>query len=186
MMDSEGLGMDSDSFSFEVSMSAIEGLGTGPEVSTQDVEAIMAAETGSSSEPFLLNSEPTRVASTEPIFLDSEPTHTGRKRKAKDMSGLTVCFCGERARPGDAGSIQCRKAGCATVWVCYSATSNMFITNAAYSTIFNVLGMRTCNREAGLVSHACVSQARAARARRLGVASKPPPVSAPLLSNLNL
>jgi hypothetical protein len=108
-----------DSFSFKVSMSAIEGLRTGPEVLTQDVEAIMAAKTGSLSEPFLLNSEPMCVALTEPIFLDSKPTRIGRKRKAKDMSGLTVCFCRECARPGNVGSIQCWKAGCATVWVQY-------------------------------------------------------------------
>lgn len=113
----EGLTMDS--FRFEVPTYAMEGLGTGPEVSTQDIEAIMESETRSSIEPILLNSEPTRAGSlTEPIFLDSEPTRTGRKRKAKDMSGLSLCFCGERARPGDVGSIQCRKAGCTTVWVC--------------------------------------------------------------------
>ncbi|KAF8501131.1 hypothetical protein F5888DRAFT_1632900 [Russula emetica] len=118
-MDSEGLGTDSESFSFEVPTCAIKGLETGPKVSTQDVvEAIMGA--GSSAEPILLESKPTRVGSlTEPIFLDSKPTCAGRKRKAKDMSGLTVCFCGEHAKPGDAGSIQCQKAGCATIWVVF-------------------------------------------------------------------
>ena len=103
----EGLGTES--FSFGLSTCALEGLGTdasGPEVSTCDLEALFM-DTGSP---------------TEPVFLDSEPTRAGRKRKAKDMSGLSVCFCGERAKPGDVGSIQCRKAGCATVWVmlfCY-------------------------------------------------------------------
>ena len=98
----EGLGTDP--FSFEVPMYAIEGLGTnlsksGPEVSTCDIEAIMVA-----TEPPI-----------EPTFLDSEPTHTGRKQKAKDMSGLPFCLCGEHVKPGDICSIQCRKAGCATV-----------------------------------------------------------------------
>jgi hypothetical protein len=196
----EGLGTDS--FSFEVPTCAMDGLGTGPEVSTQDVEAII--EAGSSTEPILLDSEPTRMGpltkpillgsepmhagsstqpifldseptragpltehtllqvdyepmhaglSTEPIFLNSEPMRTGRKRKAKDMSGLTICFCGERAKLGDAGSIQCRKAGCIAVWVCYP-TFNRFMADAAHSTIFNVLGMRTRDRGAGYVIHA--------------------------------
>jgi hypothetical protein len=86
-----------------MSTCAIEGLGTdtsGPEVLTYEIEALM--QTGSP---------------IDPIFLDSEPTRAGRKRKAKDMSGLSVCLCGEHAKPGDAGSIQCRKAGCATAWV---------------------------------------------------------------------
>ena len=118
----EGLGTDS--FSFEVPMCAVESLRTGHEVSTQDVEAVMDA--GSLTEPTLLDSEPTHTVSstevTELIFLDSEPTHTGRKRKAKDMSGLKVCFCGEHAKPNDLGSIQCQKTGCATIWVRCSAT----------------------------------------------------------------
>ena len=66
-----------DPLSFGVPMSAIEGLGkdaSGPEVATCEIEALM--ETGSL---------------TQPLFLDSEPTHVGRKRKAKDMSGLSVC-----------------------------------------------------------------------------------------------
>ena len=82
-----------DPFSFEVPSHATEGLVTDssvPEVSTYDVEAILATE-----------------FSTQPTFLDSEPTRAGRKRKAKDMSGLTLCLCGERAKPGDVGSIQC-------------------------------------------------------------------------------
>jgi hypothetical protein len=92
-----------DAFSFGVPTSAIEGLGTdasGPEVATCEIKALM--ETGSL---------------TQPLFLDSEPMRVGRKWKAKDMSGLSVCFCGENAKPGDVSSIQCWKAGCATVWV---------------------------------------------------------------------
>jgi len=92
-----------DPLSFGVPTSAIEGLGTdasGPEVVTCEIEALM--ETGSL---------------TQPLFLDSEPMHVGRKWKAKDMSRLSVCLCGENAKPGDVSSIQCQKAGCATVWV---------------------------------------------------------------------
>ena len=139
-------------------MRTIEGLETGPDVSTQDIEAIMDAgyltepilldteSTHAASatvmEPILLNTEPTHVASAtvtepilldtesthaasatvtepilldtesthtvsamEPIFLDSEPMRAGRKRKAKDMSGLRVCFCGEHAKPDKVDSI---------------------------------------------------------------------------------
>ena len=92
-----------DPLSFGVPISAIEGLGTdasGPKVATCEIEALM--ETGSL---------------TQPLFLDSEPTCVGRKRKAKDMSGLSVCLCEENAKPGNVSSIQCQKAGCATVWV---------------------------------------------------------------------
>ena len=96
----------------------------------------------------------------EPIFLDSEPTHTGRKQKAKDMSELTLCLCEERAKPDDIRSIQCQKAGCAMVWVCVSMMFRKFITDTAYSIIFTVLDMRTCNQKAGYASHACASQAQ--------------------------
>ena len=41
------------------------------------------------------------------------------------------------------------------------------------SIIFNVLGIRTCNQEAGHMIHACVSQAQVAQARRLIIISKP-------------
>ena len=103
-------------------MRTIEGLETGPDMSTQDIEAIMDA--GYLTEPILLDTESMHVASatvtkpilldtesthatsaTEPIFLDSEPTRAGRKRKAKDMSGLRVCFCGEHAKPDKVDSI---------------------------------------------------------------------------------
>jgi hypothetical protein len=154
----EGLGIDP--FSFEIPTYALEGLRTdlsSPEVSTYEMEAIMATEMATESP-------------IEPTFLDSEPTCVGRKRKAKDMSGLTLCLCEERAEPGDVGSIQCRKAGCATVWVCYSATFNKFVADTAHSIIFNVLGMRTHDQEAGYVSLACASQALVVR--NLGVARR--------------
>ena len=191
------------SFAFELPTCVIDGLESGPEVSTNDIKAIMkigslteptflASEpmrVGSSTQPILLNSEPTHIgsltepimflnseptragSSTKPTFLDSEPTHAGRKQKAKDMSGLTVCLCGEHIKPGDEGSIQCQKAGCATVWVCDSATFDKSMANTSYSITFNVLGMRMHNQEAGYASLACTSQAQA---RRLGVASIAP------------
>jgi len=142
-------------FSFGLPTCAMEGLGTdasGPgEVSTYDIEALM--ETGSP---------------TEPTFINSEPTRAGRKRKAKDMSGLSVCFCGEHAEPGNASSIQCRKAGCATLWVCYSAMFDKFFADTPNSITFNALGIRTWGQGIGCVSHACASKAQA---RRPGVAS---------------
>lgn len=86
-------GLGTDQFSCEVPAHAIEGLRTdlsGPEVSTYNIEVIMAAK-----------------SPTEPTFLNSKPMHTGRKQKAKDMSGLTLCFYGDHAKPGDVGSIRC-------------------------------------------------------------------------------
>ena len=58
-----------------------------------------------------------RVSDPDPLFIESEPTHTGRRRKCRDMSGLSQCLCGETAKPNKEGSIQCQKVGCETVWV---------------------------------------------------------------------
>jgi hypothetical protein len=166
----------------------MEGLesASGPEVSTQSlIEAIVKAnpsiepifldsepmhtQAGPSTEPAFIDSEPMHAGPlAEPAFIDSEPTRMGRKRKAKDMSGLTVCLCGERAKPGDVGSIQCRKAGCATIWVSHSATLSEFMAETTCSIISNVLDMRMSDQEVGYVSLAHVSQAR-----RPGVASRP-------------
>jgi hypothetical protein len=55
--------------------------------------------------------------SSLPTFFASEPTRAGRKRKCRDMSGLSLCLCGDTAKPNDMGSIRCQKAGCETVWV---------------------------------------------------------------------
>ena len=96
-------GLETGTFSFGLPTYAIgtDASVSGPEVSTYEIEALLKAG-----------------SLTDPIFIDSEPTRAGRKRKAKDMSGLSVCFCGERAKPDDVDSIQCQKAGCATLWVC--------------------------------------------------------------------
>ena len=98
---------------------------SGPEVSTYDVEALLM-KTELLPEPIAVNSEPI-VVDSEPIFIDSEPTRAGRKRKAKDMTGLSVCLCGEHAKPDDVGSIRCRKTGCATIWVSYSAMETLWL-----------------------------------------------------------
>ena len=140
----EGLGTESSGF--EVPIYAIGDLGTkfsGPKVSTYDVEAILRTK-----------------SLTEPIFLDSEPTCMGRKWKAKDMSGLNVCLCGEWAKPDNVGSIQCWKAGCATVWVCL--TFGKFIgpmPDIAHSITLTVLGIRMHGQKVGYMSHAYTSQA---------------------------
>ena len=63
-------------------------------MATYEVEAIMMATAAES---------PTEV--NEPTFLNSKPTRAGRKWKAKDMSKLTFCFCGECVKPGDMDSI---------------------------------------------------------------------------------
>jgi len=161
-------GFETEAFSFEVPTHAMEGFGTdlsGPEVSTYDVEALMDAESPAEQVNNVIQLTTSENGATshgpEPVFLDSEPTRAGRKRKAKDMSGLTVCLCGERAKPDDVGSIRCRKAGCATLWVCCSTTFENFMTNTTYSITFNVLGIRTCDRKPGYVTHACASQAQA-------------------------
>ena len=58
-----------------------------------------------------------KPSGSEVIFLDSEPTHVGCGRRCGDMSGLSLCLCGESAQPDDVGSIQCERTGCETVWV---------------------------------------------------------------------
>jgi len=50
-------------------------------------------------------------------FFDSEPTCVGRKQRCRDISGLSVCLCGERVREGDVDSIKCHRNGCETIWV---------------------------------------------------------------------
>ena len=86
-------------------------------------------------------------------FFDSAPTHVGRKRRCRDMSGLSLCLCGESARPNDVGSIQCQGNGCETDWVsnCVKFASSGL---KRLSTISGVLGMRIKDQDAGLVWHA--------------------------------
>lgn len=52
-----------------------------------------------------------------PASIISTPTRMGQRRKVRDMSGLSMCLCGDHAQAGNAGSIQCQRAGCETVWV---------------------------------------------------------------------
>jgi len=58
-----------------------------------------------------------RGSDPDPLFFESEPTHTSRRRKCRDISGLSQCLCGDIAKPNEEGSIQCQKIGCKTVWV---------------------------------------------------------------------
>ena len=57
------------------------------------------------------------TSDTEPFFPVLEMTHVGRKRKCRDMSGLSLCLCGVSVQPDDVGSIRCQRTGCETVWV---------------------------------------------------------------------
>ena len=51
------------------------------------------------------------------VFFDTEPTRMGRRRRCRDMSGLSQCLCGVSVQQGDLGSIQCHRDGCETTWV---------------------------------------------------------------------
>jgi hypothetical protein len=57
------------------------------------------------------------IGSQMPTNSKTELTRTGRRTKRRDMTGLSQCLCGEKAQSDDAGSIQCQRAGCETVWV---------------------------------------------------------------------
>jgi hypothetical protein len=35
------------------------------------------------------------------LFFKSEPMCVGQRQKCRDMSGLSLCLCGESARPDD-------------------------------------------------------------------------------------
>ena len=86
------------------------------------------------------------------LFFESEPTHVGRRRKCRDMSGLSLCLCSDSARPDDAGSIRCQRAGCETVWVSFTSNSFRILkdSNGTHSTTFNALGTRTYDQDHGL------------------------------------
>ncbi|KAI0282665.1 hypothetical protein BC826DRAFT_1133945, partial [Russula brevipes] len=49
-----------------------------------------------------------------PLSIISTPTRMGQRRKVRDMSGLSMCLCGDHAQAGNASSIQCQRAGCET------------------------------------------------------------------------
>ena len=69
------------------------------------------------------------------LFFDSAPTRVGHKRRCRDMTGLSLCLCGESVQPGDVGSIRCQRAGCETIWVsnCVDfATSRLNLKAAQY------------------------------------------------------
>ena len=86
------------------------------------------------------------------LFFESEPTRVGRRRKCRDMSGLSLCLCGESARPDDAESIRCQRAGCETVWVSLTFNTFRILTdNGTHSTTFDVLDTRTHDQGHGRV-----------------------------------
>jgi hypothetical protein len=39
------------------------------------------------------------------LFFESELMYMGQRQKCRDMSGLSLCLCGDSTRPDDAGSI---------------------------------------------------------------------------------
>ena len=61
----------------------------------------------------------TKSPGMAPEFIESEPTCVGQRRRCRDMSGLSVCLCGNCAELGDVASIQCQKIGCETIWVSF-------------------------------------------------------------------
>jgi hypothetical protein len=101
--------------------------------------------------------EPTNLATDLITTAEPELMRTGRRGKRKDMSGLSLCLCGESALPGDARSIQCQRAGCETVWVSNPGLlplGSSRLNLLWYSTTLNALGTTMCNLEVGPVRSA--------------------------------
>jgi len=86
-------------------------------------------------------SEP-ELSGSDNLFFDSEPTRMGRKRRCRDISGLSLCLCGVSVPPDEEGSVQCQKAGCEMIWVSDCVDFAHSRLNQV-SIIFGVLGMRT-------------------------------------------
>jgi len=88
------------------------------------------------------------------LFFNSELTRGGCRRRCRDMSGLSLCLCGESVHPGDVGSIRCQRTGCETTWVstCVNCTGSRL--NQQLSIIFAALGMRIQGLDIGLVRRA--------------------------------
>lgn len=86
-------------------------------------ESLQVAESLSESAEFSIAERRQSDLPQEDASLDASATNlltrtrTGRSLKRRDMSGLSLCLCGEAAVPGDARSIRCQRAGCETVWV---------------------------------------------------------------------
>ncbi len=92
-----------------------------------------------------------RVSNPEPLFFESEPMCAGRRRKCRDMSGLSQCLCGDTAKLNEEGkeegSIQCQKVRCETVWVSsrFHNQPVMFfdsLANYVHSITFSALGIK--------------------------------------------
>ena len=69
------------------------------------------------------------------------------------MSSLSQCLCGDNAKKGDVGSIQCKRVGCETVWVSDCGDFSSSRLNRP-SFIFGVLGIRMQVPKIGLARHA--------------------------------
>ena len=82
------------------------------------------------------------------------PMHiTSCKQRCRDMSGLSQCLCSDNAKKDNAGSIQCKRVGCKTVWVSDCGDFASSRLNRA-SFIFDVLGIRMQVPKIGLARHA--------------------------------
>ena len=66
--------------------------------------------------PTIERSEP-ELSGSDLLFFDSELTRMGCRQRCRDMSGLSLCLCGESVQPSDVGSIRCQRTGCETTWV---------------------------------------------------------------------
>ena len=80
-------------------------------------------------------------------------TRVGRRRRCRDMSGLSLCLCRESVQPCNVASIRCQRTGCETIWVSPCVAFAGPRPNCL-SIIFGVSGMRTQDQDTGLVRHA--------------------------------
>ena len=116
-----------------------------------DSEATHMGQVQTQSNPVAEQSEP-KPDGSDILFFDSEPTRVGCRRRCRDMSGLSQCLCGETVGPGDAGSIQCQRAGCETIWVSkFDAFASSKLKRL--SIIFGVLCMTMRDHNIGPVRH---------------------------------
>ena len=117
-----------------------------------DSKAMHMGQMQMKSNPVADRSEP-EPSGSGLLFFDSEPTHVGRRRRCRDMSGLSLCLCRDIVPPDSVGSIKCQKVGCETTWV------RIFVDFARpklkqCSIIFSVLRLRMQDYDNGPVRHA--------------------------------
>lgn len=124
-----------------------------------DPKTTHAGQVQVESNPIIRQHEPDLSGS---LFFDSEPTRGGRKRKCRDMSGLSLCLCGECVQPGDIDSIRCHRTGCEMIWVSHCVDFVTFVgfTLSQHSIIIGALGMGTQDLKIGFVRHAQQQRSR--------------------------